>query len=49
MYETITEINLKTLILTVLAMLLGEKGKDWAYYGEDGDSWWALRLYTRIN
>lgn len=36
------------LTFTLLLMLLGVEGKDWAYYEHD-PNWWELRLYTRIN
>ena len=36
------------LTFTLLVMLLGVEGKDWASYENDPD-WWALRLYTRMN
>lgn len=36
------------LTATALTMLLGEEGKEFAYYEED-EKWWVLRLYTRIN
>jgi len=40
---------LADLILTALTMLLGEEGKDYCLYGCDGEDWWILRLYSRIN
>lgn len=36
------------LYLTALAMLTGVEGEEWAYYETD-PTWWAVRLYTRIN
>lgn len=42
------ELPLDQLIFTLLCMLLGDEGKDWAYYETDPD-WWRLRLYMRIN
>jgi len=36
------------LTATALTMLLGKEGEDFSYYEED-ESWWALRLYSRIN
>ena len=43
-----SELKGNELTLTLMAMLLGVEGKDWAYYESDSD-WWELRLYTRIN
>lgn len=42
------ELSLTDLILTLLTMLIGKEGKDWAYYKFDA-KWWEPRLYMRIN
>ena len=37
------------LILTALTMLLDKEQETWRHYGCDGQEWWQLRLWTRIN
>lgn len=48
MKQIVRELTLAELLFTLLLMLLGDEGKDWAYYENDAN-WWALRLYSRIN
>ena len=40
--------ELKDLIFTLLIMLTGIEGKDYAVYAPD-EAWWEARLYSRIN
>ena len=47
--ERIPEVEtIEELIFLTIAMLLGVEGEDYCYYGGD-ESWWKLRLWTRIN
>lgn len=42
------ELPLEQLILTLLTMLIGKEGVDYALYEFDA-KWWESRLYMRIN
>ena len=44
----VKELPLEELIFTAVTMLIGEEGKDFAYYENDPD-WWALRLFISRN
>ncbi len=44
----IKELPLEQLIFTLLTMLIGKEGEEWAYYETD-PKWWESRLYMRRN
>jgi len=46
--KLVRELTLEELLFTAINMLIGEEGKDFAYYEQD-EEWWELRLWTRIN